>query len=234
MKIIIEISKGILVVAIIFIISPLLVFLTILSFLDTGKFPIFIQVLGLTLNKYRFKIFKFRTIKDFPTKILINSNSNLKRRELLEYISPFGRFLRKSGLDELPQLFNIFLGQVNLFGPRSLSIDDLKMIKTNFPELYERREKLNSKPGLLGLWQVRKDFECSVHHLVRLDEEFDQGKSIALILKIFFKTFEMILLGYHIDSIVNGDKVKVYPVVIYATIISCLILIFFVVKNTGI
>jgi lipopolysaccharide/colanic/teichoic acid biosynthesis glycosyltransferase len=99
MKIIIEISKGILVVAIIFIISPLLVFLTILSFLDTGKFPIFIQERGLTLNKYRFKIFKFRTIKDFPTKILINSNSNLKRRELLEYISPFGKFLRKSGLD---------------------------------------------------------------------------------------------------------------------------------------
>lgn len=187
MKIIIEISKGILVVAIIFIISPLLVFLTILSFLDTGKFPIFIQERGLTLNKYRFKIFKFRTIKDFPTKILINSNSNLKRRELLESISSFGRFLRKSGLDELPQLFNIFLGQMNFFGPRSLSIDDLKMIKTNFPELYERREKLNSKPGLLGLWQVRKDFECSVHHLVRLDEEFDQGKSIALILKIFLK-----------------------------------------------
>jgi len=76
---------------------------------------------------------------------------------------------------------------MNFFGPKSLSIDDLKMIKTNFPELYERREKLNSKPGLLGLWQVRKDFECSVHHLVRLDEEFVQGKSIALILKIFLK-----------------------------------------------
>jgi uncharacterized integral membrane protein len=43
----------------------------------------------------------------------------------------------------------------------------------------------------------------------------------------------MVLLGYHIDSIVNGDKLKVYPVVIYATIISCLILIFFAVKNTG-
>lgn len=233
MKRLIEILKKIAVLSIIIFILPVLILLALISLFDTKKFPIFIQERGLTLNKYRFNLFKFRTIKDFPPEKLNNVSSILKKRNLIEHISPIGRFLRKTGLDELPQLFNIFLGQMNFFGPRALSLDDLKSIKNNFPELYERREKLNSKPGLIGLWQVSKDFQCSISHLIELDEEFDRNKSLSLCLKILIKAIEIILFGYHIDSIVNGDKLKVYPLVVYATIISSLLLIFFFISNIG-
>jgi hypothetical protein len=101
------------------------------------------------------------------------------------------------------------------------------LIKTNFPELYERREKINSKPGLIGLWQVNKDFQCSISHLIKLDEEFDRNKSFFLYFKILLKAIEIILFGYHIDSIVNGDRLKVYPLIIYATIVTSLLLFFF-------
>ncbi len=227
MENLIEILKKIVVLIIIIFILPILILLALISFLDTKKFPIFIQERGLTLNKYRFNLFKFRTIKDFPPEKIKNVDSILKKRNLLEHISPIGRFLRKTGLDELPQLFNILLGQMNFFGPRALSLDDLNLIKTNFPELYERREKINSKPGLIGLWQVNKDFQCSISHLIKLDEEFDRNKSFFLYFKILLKAIEIILFGYHIDSIVNGDRLKVYPLIIYATIVTSLLLFFF-------
>ncbi|NPV11879.1 MAG: hypothetical protein HPY57_08830 [Ignavibacteria bacterium] len=233
MKILIEIIKRILTLAVIILALPILLLLSFLSFLDTGKFPIFVQERGLTLNKYRFKLFKIRTIRNFPPKHFVKSESILKKRDLINYVSSYGSFLRKTGLDELPQLFNILLGQMNFFGPRALSIDDLQLIKKNFPELYERREKINSKPGLLGLWQVNKDIQCSIPHLIELDEEFDRTNSLKMKFKILSRAIVIILFGYHIDSIVNGDRLKVYPLIIYATIISSLLLIFFVIIKIG-
>ena len=229
--IVLEIFKRIFIFASIVFLLPVFFLLTIISFLDTKKFPILIQERGLTLNKFRFKLFKFRTIRDFPSERIQNSNSILKKRDLLNYVSPIGRFLRKTGLDELPQLINILLGQMNFFGPRALSIEDLQEIKSKFPDFYIRREKINSKPGLLGLWQVNKDFQCSVENLIRLDEEFDKFKSLKMNYRILLKAIEIILFGYHIDSIVNGDRLKVYPVVIYATIFSSLVLISFFILN---
>lgn len=229
--IVLEILKRIFILALIVFLLPVFFLLTIISFLDTKKFPILIQERGLTLNKFRFKLLKFRTIRDFPSERIQNSNLILKKRDLLDYVSPIGRFLRKTGLDELPQLINILLGQMNFFGPRALSIEDLQEIKSKFPDFYIRREKINSKPGLLGLWQVNKDFQCSVENLIRLDEEFDKFKSLKMNYRILLKAIEIILFGYHIDSIVNGDRLKVYPVVIYATIFSSLVLISFFIFN---
>jgi len=229
--IVLEIFKRIFILALIVFLLPVFFLLTIISFLDTKKFPILIQERGLTLNKFRFKLLKFRTIRDFPSERIQNSNSILKKRNLLNYVSPIGRFLRKTGLDELPQLFNILFGQMNFFGPRALSIEDLQEIKLKFPDIYIIRKKINSKPGLLGLWQVNKDFQCSVENLIRLDEEFDKFKSLKMNYRILLKAIEIILFGYHIDSIVNGDRLKVYPVVIYATIFSSLVLISFFIFN---
>jgi len=229
--IVLDIFKRIFILALIVFLLPVSFLLTIISFLDTKKFPILIQERGLTLNKFRFKLLKFRTIRDFPSERIQNSNLILKKRDLLDYVSPIGRFLRKTGLDELPQLFNILFGQMNFFGPRALSIEDLQEIKSKFPDFYIRRGKINSKPGLLGLWQVNKDFQCSVENLIRLDEEFDKFKSLKMNYRILLKAIEIILFGYHIDSIVNGDRLKVYPVVIYATIFSSLVLISFFIFN---
>lgn len=209
--------------------SPLLILIAFLSFVDTGKNPIFIQERGLTLLKYRFKLFKFRTLKNFSCENNYSSNPQiLKKTFLYSKVSTLGKFLRKTGLDELPQLFNILLGQMNFIGPRALSIEDLTKIKKVYPDLYERRNQIKSRPGILGLWQVNKDINCSIQHLIKLDEEYEKQKSFLINLKILFKAIEIILFGYHIDSIVNGEKIKIYPIVIYSTLISTILLIVFV------
>lgn len=216
------------------ILFPLLFLLLIISYLDTKKFPIFIQERGLSLTKYRFKLIKLRTIRESQNLENEQINSSiLKKSQYYNNVSEVGKFLRKTGLDELPQLLNILLGDMRFIGPRALSIDDLEKIKANYPEYYKRRNELISKPGILGLWQVNKDFECSIEKLIELDEEYEKNKSLLMNVKILIKALEIILLGYHIDSIVNGKGLKVYPVFIYASIISFGILLFIILIFLG-
>ncbi len=151
--------------------SPILFSLALISFLDTKRFPIFIQERGLTLTKYRFRLIKLRTIRnDSVIQGEKNNSSILKKSHYYENVSSVGRFLRKTGLDELPQLINIVLGDMKFIGPRALSLTDLERIRNDFPDLYYRRSELTSKPGIIGLWQVNKDFECSIDKLIELDE----------------------------------------------------------------
>ncbi|MCX8057417.1 MAG: sugar transferase [Ignavibacteria bacterium] len=210
---------------------PILTIIALISFLDTKKNPIYIQERGLTLNKYRFRMIKFRTIRENSQKNSpVVKQSILKKTHLDKNVSSIGRFLRKTGIDELPQLVNIILGQMNFIGPRALSLEDLKKIKDIYPEYYERRENINSLPGILGLWQVNKDFECSVLKLIELDEEYERKKSLKLDLLILSKAFEIIFYGYHVDSIVNGKQLNVYPLYIYATLLSAILLVIFLIN----
>ena len=228
----VSLFQSILALILIIVLLPLLILISLISFLDTRKNPIFIQERGLTLEKYRFKLIKFRTIKkDYPETKKINNPQILKKTFLWDDISIVGKFLRKTGLDELPQVFNVLLGHMNFIGPRALSIEDLNRIKKEYPDFYERRNKLNSKPGILGLWQVNKDLECSISHLIELDEKYEKAKSIWMDLRILFRAFEIILFGYHIDSIVNGKNLKIYPIVVYTTFISTILLIIFSLIN---
>lgn len=213
------------------VISPFLFVLSILVWIDTKGSPFYIQERGLTLEKYRFRLIKFRTIKDNVTlnnNFYQNSKSILKKPQLYRYVSQFGEFLRKTGLDELPQLINILKGEMNFFGPRALSLEDLSLIKNRFPELYERRNKLNIKPGLLGLWQVNKDLECTIDHLIQSDEIFEKSNNFQMRVKIFLKAMNIILFGFHIDSVVNGKKLKVYPVLVYASILTVFLAILYI------
>lgn len=212
-------------------ISPFLFVISILVWIDTKGFPFYIQERGLTLEKYRFRLIKFRTIKNNVTlnnTFYQNSKSILKKPQLYSYVSQFGEFLRKTGLDELPQLINILKGEMNFFGPRALSLEDLMIIRNGFPELYERRNKLNSKPGLLGLWQVNKDIECTIDHLIDSDETFEKSNCLLMRLRIFMRAMNIILFGLHIDSIVNGKRLKIYPVLIYATILTAFLIMIFI------
>jgi exopolysaccharide biosynthesis polyprenyl glycosylphosphotransferase len=106
-------------------------------------------------------------------------------------ITPLGRWLRKYSIDELPQLFNVFLGQMSLVGPRPLPVKEVEQ----FPNPAQRR-RLSVKPGMTCLWQVSgrnkvNDFE----HWVRLDLEYIDHWSLWLDLKILIRTIPAVLFG---------------------------------------
>jgi exopolysaccharide biosynthesis polyprenyl glycosylphosphotransferase len=106
-------------------------------------------------------------------------------------ITPIGRFLRRYSIDELPQLINVFRGEMSLVGPRPLPVDEVM----RFDDLAHRR-RLSVKPGLTCLWQISgrnevKDFK----DWVRLDLEYIDNWSLWLDVKILVRTIPVVLSG---------------------------------------
>jgi lipopolysaccharide/colanic/teichoic acid biosynthesis glycosyltransferase len=95
---------------------------------------------------------------------------------------PFGRILRASGLDELPQIFNVLSGEMSLVGPRPC-------LPNEFAK-YEpwHRERVNGLPGLTGLWQVSGKNKTTFNEMIRMDLRYLNDMSILLDLQIMFKT----------------------------------------------
>lgn len=173
---------------------------------ELKEFPFFTQVRGLTLEKGLFKIYKLKTIKRSAnsSKNRNKSKNVLLKQELDEFISPFARKLRKTGLDELPQIINILKGEMSFVGPRPLMLGDLEAIKENFPYLYSIRNSLSSKPGLTGLWQIFCDRDEGVRNLVALDKIYDEVNNLIFDIKILLFTIPLVLTGSNTDSIVNN------------------------------
>lgn len=126
-----------------------------------------------------FRIFKYRSMKmctpkDCPTHLLENPE---------QYITKVGGFLRKTSLDELPQLFNIFLGHMSIIGPRPAL--------WNQTDLYEERAKYganNVKPGLSGWAQINGRDELPISVKAKLDGEYVEKMSFSFDVKCFFGT----------------------------------------------
>jgi len=103
-------------------------------------------------------------------------------------IIPFGRWLRSSGLDELPQLINVLRGEMSLVGPRPcLSYESEKYLTW-------QRERFNAVPGLTGLWQVSGKNRTTFVEMMRLDIEYARNKTLWLDLEIIFKTIPALMI----------------------------------------
>jgi lipopolysaccharide/colanic/teichoic acid biosynthesis glycosyltransferase len=98
--------------------------------------------------------------------------------------------LRKFSLDELPQLFNVFVGDMSLVGPRPLAVDETK----RFPERWQRR-RMSMKPGLTCLWQIKGRNEIDFDEWMRLDLEYIDNWSLLLDIKILLLTIPAVLYG---------------------------------------
>ena len=160
----------------ILVLSPLLIVLSVVVLIDTRGFPVFRQK-RIGKNNKEFLILKFRTMnvktpRDVPTHLLENPD---------QYITKCGRWMRKSSLDELPQLFNIFVGQMSFIGPRPAL--------WNQNDLIEGRTKENVhliRPGLTGWAQVNGRDILSIEEKISLDKYYLEHFNVWLDLKIWF------------------------------------------------
>ena len=102
-------------------------------------------------------------------------------------ITPVGRILRKTSLDELPQLFNVLTGEMSLVGPRPIMVSQ--------KELYPGNRYYDMRPGLTGLWQVSDRNECTFVGRVRFDDAYHRVMSLRSDLAILLRTVSVVVRG---------------------------------------
>ncbi len=176
---------------------PLLIGLAIATWLgDPG--PIFFGHLRLGKNGRSFRCLKFRTmVKDAEERLLRHLESDPAAREEWERdrklandprITGIGRFMRKSSLDELPQLWNVLRGEMSLIGPRPI-------VQAEVPR-YGRyiADYMMARPGISGLWQISGRNDVSYRRRVALDVAFARSQSVKLYLRILVLTIPAVLL----------------------------------------
>jgi len=157
--------------------------------------PIFTQ-LRVGQNGKLFRLYKFKTMVDDNENILkeyLNNNKEAKK-EWEKYkklkndprITKIGKFLRKTSLDELPQIINILKRDMNLIGPRPYLLEEIE--NTEFYNLY-----ITIKPGLSGLWQVSGRNEVSFQNRIKLDTFYIKNHSLYMDIYIFLKTIKIVL-----------------------------------------
>ena len=176
---------GIIVLAPVYLIVALLIKLD-----DPG--PVFFRQKRVGIHKTHFHILKFRTMKmntpkDTPTHLLENPE---------QYITKVGRILRKTSLDELPQIFQIFTGDMSVIGPRPALWNQFDLI--------EERDKYGAndvRPGLTGWAQINGRDELPIDVKARFDGEYVENMSFLFDCKCFFGTIVSVLKH---DGVVEG------------------------------
>ena len=171
--------------------SWLLILLGIAIHLDSPG-PIFFRQKRVGIHKTHFLILKFRTMKvstpkDVPTHLLENPE---------QYITRVGKFLRKTSLDELPQIFQIFTGKMAIIGPRPALWNQFDLIA--------ERDKYGAndvRPGLTGWAQINGRDELPIDVKARFDGEYVQNLSFAFDCKCFFGTIRSVLKS---EGVVEG------------------------------
>lgn len=182
--------------------APLQALIALHIFLIAGENPFFVQRRALTLEKKNFKIYKFKTLKSVSAE---RSNNSMFQKEIEPARFFFlSSFLRRSGLDELPQLINVLKGEMSIVGPRPLSLGDLKIFKNLKPNLYAQRNMLDSKPGITGLWQIFGDRYGGYENLVRCDFSYESSKTFSHNIFIMLATIPVMLFAKHKDAICSA------------------------------
>ena len=174
--------------------APLLLIIAVAIRLDSPG-PVLYRAVRIGRKKQKFICYKFRTmILDADA-----AKEDLRARNEREgaffkisndpRVTRFGRFLRRYSLDELPQLWNVLRGEMSLVGPRPHPPDDVERYGV------EHLQRLDFVPGITGLWQVTARRDRSFERSVTLDVEYIQSWSLALDLRILWKTIPAVFQG---------------------------------------
>ncbi len=187
------------------ILSPFLLFVTLAIKLDS-KGPILADTpMRVGKSGKLFKMYKFRSMIIGAQEILNNNPDLLKKYKQNSYKLPIdedpritrvGKFIRKTSLDELPQLINILRGEMSIVGPRAYYPFELEEQQIKHPNSREYvKIILSGKPGLTGLWQVSGRSEINFDKRVQMDAKYIQKRSIIFDLWIILKTIPAVLSG---------------------------------------
>ena len=178
---------------------PLFLIIGILIKISSKGSIIYIQK-RIGMNNTSFSCYKFRTMhpqsKYLLKKILVKNkdfkNQFSETRKIVNdpRITRFGKFLRFSSLDELPQIFNVFKGDMSFIGPRPIVKSEIKKYGKEFGKVF------SIKPGISGLWQVSGRNNLSYDKRVELDINYSENINFLLDIKIFIKTIVVILFPF--------------------------------------
>ncbi len=176
---------------------PIAFFIKIAYMLNGDFHSIFFVQERIGKNGKLFKFYKFRSMVPNADEILfrtleidkIMAEEYQKNKKLKNdpRITKVGRFIRKTSLDELPQFINVFLGDMSLIGNRPY----LPREKNDMGAYYE--DIIKTKPGLTGYWQVSGRSNTTFKERLKFEQEYSKCAGLKLDLKIFFKTFSVVL-----------------------------------------
>ncbi|NOX69186.1 MAG: sugar transferase [Gammaproteobacteria bacterium] len=185
-------------VAIILLVPVLLPFLAIVAIairLDSPGPALFVQD-RVGLHKRRFRLYKFRSM-------VVDAEARMQDIEHLNEadgpnfkvkndprMTRLGRLLRRTSIDELPQLINVFLGDMSLVGPRPMALRDVELFDKGI-----QRKRFSVRPGITGLWQVSGRSDLSFDKWVELDLDYIDHWSLIWDFKILLKTIPAVLKG---------------------------------------
>ena len=178
-----------------FLLLPLMAMIAAAIKVDSSG-PVFFKQLRVGQNKRRFMLYKFRTMVDG------SEHRQSEFEHLNEAEGPIfkiandpratrvGRFLRRTSLDELPQLLNVLRGEMGLVGPRPMSLRDVNLFDRGI-----QRKRFSVKPGITCLWQVSGRSRLPFAKWLELDLWYIEHWSLLLDVKILFRTIPAVLRG---------------------------------------
>lgn len=166
--------------------SPILLLSLFIVFLQDFKSPLFSQE-RVGLDNKEYKMYKIRSM-------IYNAEKNGAQWATKNdcRVTAFGRFIRKTRIDELPQLWNVLKGEMSLIGPRPEREVFYKEFERTIPNF---RERLQVKPGLAGWAQVNGGYDITPKEKLDLDLHYIENLGFKIEKEIFFKTIKVVLTG---------------------------------------
>ncbi len=187
----------------IIILSPLLILVSVAIKIDS-RGPVFANTpMRVGQNGKLFRIYKFRSMVENAHEILENNPKLLAQYKKNNYkifndprITRVGRFIRRFSIDEFPQFFNIFSGEMSLVGPRAYYPYELEEQQKQYPESRKFvKIILSGKPGATGLWQVSGRSEINFDKRVEMDAHYLERRSLWYDFRIMLRTIPAVISG---------------------------------------
>ncbi len=172
--------------------SPLMVFLAIMIKL-TSKGPILFKQIRVGHYGQEFVMYKFRSMEQNSDKDYTNIKNEIINGTFVKQngdprITKFGKYLRQTSLDELPQFFNVLMGDMSLVGPRPSEI-------TLCGNEYQRSIRTIVKPGMTGLWQIKNRAHSTLGEMINYDIEYIENIGFWMDLYIILRTIPAVILA---------------------------------------